>query len=246
MKKSFLLAIFCLAISSFSFGQFNIIDTTGKVVNDSTVVIYGNATDLMHTSFNVINTGLDSAKVYARRDSVSLPIGDTDNYFCWVLCYGNFTSVSPYSEALSRGGSAGDTSFPAFVGYYNPYGHLGAALIRYTFFAARNHADSSWVIVKYMATPTGIKNIAGVNSSFSAYPNPANNLVSFNYTLASGVQAANLNIFNLLGECVQTLPISSLKSKTSINVQSMPSGIYVCEIAANGCPPVYQKLVVSH
>lgn len=246
MKKSLLLAILCTAISSFSFGQFHIIDTTGKIVNNDTVVVYGNATDVMHTSFNVINTGLDSASVYARRDSISLPIGDTDNYFCWVLCYGTSTTVSPFTETLSKGGSAGDTSFPAFAGYYNPYGHLGAALIRYTFFSARIHADSSWVMVKYIATPTGIQNVSAVNNSFSAYPNPASSFVSINYSLTSGIQSANLKIYNLLGECVQTLPLSSLKSKTSMNVQSIPSGIYVCEVTANGCQPIYQKLVVSH
>lgn len=243
MKKNIFLAIFCIAITSISFGQFNIIDTLGNTVNNDTVVVYGNTTDVMSITFNVINTGLDSISLYARRDSILLPLKDTDNYFCWVLCYGNTTNVSPFSETINRS----DTSNPSFIGYYKPYSHVGAALIRYTFFAARNHADSVWVIVKYDATPAGVKNISGKNISFSApYPNPANSFVNFNYTLGNSVQSANLKIFNLLGDCVQTMPLSALKSRTTFDVQSIPSGIYVCEIEANGCQPVYQKMIVSH
>lgn len=255
MKKSLFLAIFCFAISSLSFGQFNIVDAVGNIVNSDTVLVLGNTTDEMTVSFNVVNMGIDTITVDARRDSISTPtIMDSsrvfrwDNTFCWGLCYsyGETFDVSDGGELLNRGGSSGDTSFSAFVGYYEARGSVGAAYIRYTFYAARNRSDSSWVMVKYDATPTGIQGISGMSSSFTAYPNPASNSVNFTYTLSSGVQSANLKVYNLLGECVQTLPLSTLQSKTTLDVQSMPSGIYICEIQAQGCQPVCQKLVVSH
>jgi hypothetical protein len=255
MKKYLLLALFCIAISSFSFGQLNIIDASGKVVNNDTVLVLGNTTDEMEVVFNVINTGLDSVTVYTRRDSISTPtILDSshvfrwDNTFCWGLCYayGTTSEISEGGEVLSRGGTSGDTSFSAFDGYYKGYGQVGAAFIRYSFFPAKNFADSSWVMVKYDATPAGVQGMAGMNSSFSAYPNPASNSISFNYKLANGVQAANLKIYNLLGECIQTMALSTSQSKTNLDVQSMPSGIYICEIQSQGSQPVCQKVVVSH
>jgi len=250
MKKNLLLFILCIVISTLSFGQFKIIAVGGNTaLNSDTVKVYGNSTDEMEVTFNVVNQGFDTVSVYARRDSISTPPHfDSNNTFCWVLCFsfGGPYDVSSFGETLNQSGSPGDTSTSSFIGYYKALGHLGAAYIRYTFFAARLHADSAWVMVEYDATPTGVQNISSENTHFSAYPNPANTFVNFNYSLSSGVQAANLKIYNLLGECVQTLPLSTLKNKTSVDVQSMPFGIYVCEIQANGCQPVYQKLVVSH
>ena len=247
MKKILPLAILCFAISSLSFAQaplkIVIAGDTNRINND-TVTVWGNTTDIMNSpNINVINMGIDSLNIYCRRDSLSTPsVFDSNNYFCWVLCYGNTTTVSNYAELLYRDSA----SNPSFQGHYNPLGHAASAYIRYSFFLAKNHNDSAWVVVKYLSTPTGVQTLSGKPFSFSAYPNPAQNNVNFNYTIAANVSTASLKIYNLLGECIQTLPLSAAKNKTTIDVQSMPSGIYVCAIEANGFEPAYQKLVVTH
>jgi hypothetical protein len=246
MKKNIFLAVICLAFSSLSWGQHLKITIQGDTasLNNDTVVVYGNSTATMNSpSMNVFNTGIDSLSVYCRRDSLSTPSPfESDNYFCWVLCYGDNITVSPYTEVINR-----DTASPsAFQGHYTPLGYIASAYIRYTFFLARNHSDSSWVVVQYISTPTGIQSLSTKSLSFSAYPNPAENMVNFNYNLNTGISTANLKIYNMLGECVQTLPLNTAKNKTLLNVQSIPSGVYVCEIEASGCEPAYQKLIVSH
>ncbi len=252
MKKILSLAIFCIAFSAISFGQqqFKIVhqgDT--NAFNNDTVSVYGNATQEMSITFNVVNTGIDSVSVYLRRDSIStVPKFDSNNTFCWVLCFslGDTNNVSAYSQTLNKWNTPGDTSSASFIGYYKALGHLGASYIRYTFFAARNHNDSSWVMVKYIATPAGTQSLSGNTINFSAYPNPASHAVNFTYNLVSGSTAANLKIYNLLGECVQTLPLNTAKNKTTVDVQSIPAGVYVCEIEANGYQSSYKKLVVTH
>jgi hypothetical protein len=249
MKKILSLAIFCITISGLSRGQgtLKIINPyNNNVVNDSTLVVFGNSTDEMNINLYVLNSGIDSMSIYARRDSVSLPMPDTNNDFCWVLCYGNTTNISAYTLTLGKGDTANAFNLDPFQGHYWPHGTIGSALIRYTFFPARNHADSSWVIVDYKSTPTSVQSLLGNSINFSAYPNPAANTVNFSYNLVSGVNAANLKIYNLLGECVQTVPLNTAKNKTTLDVQSIPSGIYVCEIEANGYQPSYKKLVVTH
>lgn len=250
MKKILLLAIFCLAISGFSFGQLEVIsaDGTHGLNNGDTVVKFGDATDEMTVDLLLANNGLNTVTIGARRDSILLPMRDTDNDFCWAgFCYSTSTDVSPYSETLN--GEDTTTSQNEFQGHYYPYGHLGAAYIRYDFYNASNPSagDSAWVVVEYVATPTGIENIQHNSIHFAIpYPNPATSFVTIGYGFTSGVQSANLKIFNMLGECVRTLPLSAMQNTANLNVQNMPSGIYVCEIQAQGCSPVYQKLVVSH
>ena len=249
MKKNLLLAIVCLSFSAFSFGQIHIIDpTTNKVVNDSTIKVYGNDVNEMNKDFNVYNAdAVDLDSVYARRDSIDLPCKDTDNCFCWGgLCYPDTVSVSSHllTEKIKKGDTS--TGLNSLQCHYFPYGHLGSAFVKYTVYNHTNPRDTAWMIVQWIATPAGVQSISGQSIGFYAYPNPAANYVNFTYSLSGGVQAANLKIFNLLGECVQTIPVSASKSKTMINVQSMPSGIYLCEMEADGCQPTYQKLVVSH
>jgi hypothetical protein len=254
MKKNIFLAIFALAFSTFAFGQLEIfvpgqadvLPTNVSVTNGDTIYEWGNSTLEMNINLYLVNTGVGSLTVNARRDSLNTPAA-FDNCFCWGgLCFSNSTNVAPpgYTETLPRGDTANGAN--QFQGHYFPSSHIGKAYIRYDFYTEPISSDSAWVVVQYNATATGVQNTTDNINFLAPYPNPANNTVSFSYNLANGVSTANLKIFNLVGECIQTLPISSSKSKTTINVQSLPSGIYVCELQANGYQPTYQKLIVAH
>jgi len=246
-KRNLLLVIAFTAFRIISWGQLNIIEPGNPhVLNDSTIVVSGSSSSssVINVDLYVVNAGSSKLGVWAMREPISLPTVDTDNDFCWVLCYDTHTNTSQYCDSIGSHDTANGLS--TFNGHYFPYGHTGPARIRYTFYVA-NSSDSSSIIVEYRATPTGIEDITGQTISFSApYPNPANNLVNFNYSLTNGIQSANLKIFNMIGECVQTLPLSTSKTKAVVNVQSMPSGIYICEVEASGSSPAYQKLIVSH
>ncbi len=248
MKKNLLLALFLVAFGSFSWGQIHILRPSNKnVLNDSTIYVYCN-TNISYVSFDLYATNSGpKITVVVKRDSILLPMKDTDNAFCWGgLCFAKTVDTATLTESLGTGDTAKGAN--AFSGHYYPYGHVGIATIRYVFYNKINPLDSAWVLVNYDAIPgLGVQNIADKAISFSTpYPNPASNSVTFNYNLSNSVQAANLKIFNLLGECIQTLPLNASKNKASVNIQSIPSGVYVCEIQASGCQPAYQKLVVSH
>lgn len=249
MKKNLLLLSLFTALTSVAFSQadINIIKAGDpNILNDSTINFYVDPYIEFSSVVFVINTTSSTMGINLRRDIISLTPHDT-NEICWGgLCSNWNVNVSPNTVSVVahdtvKGGSGLD-----FNGDNTNYG-LGTSTIRYVFYNSANHNDSSWVLVNYISSATGIPSMNDANISFSApYPNPANNFVSFNYTLSNGVQSANLKIFNLIGECVQTLPLSASKNKTTIDAQSMPSGIYVCEVEANGCQPVYQKLIVTH
>lgn len=244
-KKSLLLAA-GLLLSVYSFAQLNIIRKHGgSVINDSTITINGLSSGLITDSLYVIDTGASGVNVDVKLNLLSIVAG-SDNYFCWgANCFApGVTRSRAYEGAISIG--AKDTN-KTFYCDYNPAGNVGMTSIRYVFYNDADTADSAWVVIQYNATLTGVQNIAGENIIFSApYPNPATSAVNISYNLSKGVTSANLKIYNLLGECIQALPVSALKNKTTIDVQSMPSGIYVCAIAAPGSQTIYQKLIVSH
>ncbi len=238
------------AVAAFSFSNAQGLEIIGQngnhSLNDSTVMYWGNPTNEMVSILWVINTGATADTVKVKRYYISV-LGNTTNAICWAgLCYDSTHNFSDLTYIIGPGDTAKLAN--QFNGDYYPNGQIGTSRIQYTFFdIGRPSTISDTVYVDYITTPTGIPTETAKAINFSApYPNPSNSTVNFSYSLASGVSTASMKIFNLLGECIQTLPLNTNKTKTALNVQSIPSGIYVCEIEANGCKPAYQKMIVSH
>ncbi len=249
MKKITLLVVIAFVSVSFSKGQYIKILRAGgnHIMNDSIVVCTGKSTNEMVATLYVINADTGIVRLSARRNPEHL-VGGTSNSFCWAgNCYPTTVNISTSTQFLNPADTASTRFLDPFKGDYYPNGNLGNSLIKYTFYDTTRTWDSASVYVLYKSTATTIAQLADSQTTFSApYPNPANSTVNFNYSLASGVSTASMKIFNLLGECIQTLPLNTNKTKTALNVQSIPSGIYVCEIETNGCKPAYQKMIVSH
>ena len=238
-------AIIAGAISVFA-QDLVIIKTGGNHhLNDSVIVMNGTAADsiVTVTDLKVVNTAGATLKVKVRRVDSTVVAG-SENYLCWGSCYAAQSAtvwVTPGFDSIQ----SGDTN-NTFTGDYEPHGYLGTEIIKYIFFNSVNPNDSSWVIVKYVIAPLGIAQINPSTAHVSApYPNPANNNVSFNYNL-KGAQHGTMEIYNSIGRCVQTTPVSAENNKLSISVANLPSGIYICKLQANGGNPVYQRLVVAH
>ncbi len=248
MKKTTLFLMFALATFSFTHAQYlKIIKPGGThIVNDSVLVCTGNTTDEMVASLYVINADTGTVTLKARRNYISV-IGNTHNAVCWAgYCYDTSVGISTLSQTIAPGDTANSSNNP-FSGDYYPNSHSGASTIRYTFYDTKRTWDTASVVIMYESFPAGIAQLSNGQINFSTpYPNPSQNSVTFNYNLTGTVQSANLKIFNLLGECVQILPLNISKNKTTLDVQSLPSGVYVCQIMASGCQSAYQKMIVAH
>jgi len=248
MKKITLSFLFALATISFAYSQnIQIILPGGKhILNDSVIETFGSASDsgIDSPSFDVINSTNGSLTIEVTRKIIHAVPGSENE-----ICFAGFCNSASVNTSASEVIGAHDTAQlgNVFYGDYEPHNYVGTTIIHYIFFDVNNPSDTSGITIKYEATPAGIAGIRNGAINFSApYPNPSNSFATFSYNFTNGAQSATLKIFNLIGECVQTLPLSSLQNKASINVQDMPSGIYICEVQANGYQPVCQKLVVSH
>ncbi len=238
------IAIVILTVCNANAQFLNIIRTGGNhSVNDSTIVVNGKTSvELTSTTFDVINTGMSVLNVKCKRyDTVVVP--GTSNYLCWGLCFGPSPSVV-WTAPSTQGINAGDTN-KTFTADYNDSGKAGIELIRYIYYDASNPADSAWVQVKFnVINDAGIAPVAANSMSFSApYPNPAASFTNFNYHVGA---LSHLTIYNSIGQEVKSMILNSSANKFSLNVSGMPSGIYICQLTADGTQPLYQKLVVAH
>lgn len=249
MKKITFLSLFIWAFSSFSYGQSNlklIVYNNPNSLNGTTLTYWGAASSTITTDpIDLVNTGATTDTIYVKRVYVSV-VGNTTNAICWAgQCYDTTHGVSDDYEIIGPGDTARLGN--SFTGDYYPLGQIGTSTIKYLFYDVKRPKVVDTLTINYETSPTGVAQISAGQINFSTpYPNPANSFATFNCSFTNGTQSANLKIFNLIGECVQTLPLSSLQNKANINVQALPSGIYICEVEANGYQPVYQKMVVSH
>lgn len=90
--------------------------------------------------------------------------------------------------------------------------------------------------------PNSIANVAASAISVSVYPNPANNVVNINWANNSN-DIASVVITDISGEKVLSTQVS-MNANTSINIETLNSGLYFMNIASeNGSNT--QKLIVQ-
>ena len=73
------------------------------------------------------------------------------------------------------------------------------------------------------------------------YPNPAVNEFTISYS-GGFYASANLTIYDVTGRLIQTYPLTG--TSTVISTATLPPGIYVCRIDADGTGVISRKLIV--
>ncbi|MGZ5244803.1 MAG: T9SS type A sorting domain-containing protein, partial [Bacteroidia bacterium] len=82
---------------------------------------------------------------------------------------------------------------------------------------------------------------AKLNMYFSAYPNPANDLLNLQWNNSS---AENVRIMNMLGQTIWSEKISAGENKISIDTKHFPRGIYMAVIE-NGSQKAVKRVVLQ-
>ncbi len=185
------------------------------------------------------NTSNELNGVYVKKVYLNF-CQNTANYMCWFVC----------SEAFVIGPgiiAANSTNTNDFSFHYNPQGQTGGSLIRYVFFRIGNPADSVCINVQFrhyvnVGTNEMFKNYLFTN----AYPNPASNNATVNYSYSSEVNKASIVVNDLLGKLVKEIPLSDNQGKVSIITADISNGIYLYSLQLNGTIVNTRKLIVTH
>lgn len=219
MKKLALVLTMAL-VSSLAFGQSLTLNKQSalvsglpdnEVIEDQVVVT------------NVTNSPID---VKVRRFNVNTVQG-SDNWFCWDLCYEPQVNGSNGFITIPAQGDTG-----IFSGHINNNGLEGTSVVKYCFYNANNLADSTCMEITYNITATSVNDAVAIKFS-NPYPNPANENVTFNYTLANA-NRATFKIYNMLGALVKTNTITDSTGKLTINTSDLRPGLYLYDLQVSG------------
>lgn len=175
-----------------------------------------------------------------------------------VRNYGNVTVYAPFDITFTHNGSVIQTQTKVLSAPFNP----GDSLL-HTFtipYAATTNGPQqlcSWTISSGLDTistddsscivvnsTVGTRNLS--NSMFRIYPNPANDVVTFEL---EGMKAGSLvEMYNLLGARVVSRVISNEEAgqgRLQIQLSELPAGTYFCQVLGNG-ERISAKLVIQH
>lgn len=84
-------------------------------------------------------------------------------------------------------------------------------------------------------------------TSLEAYPNPAKNTATINYSIPSNYRTGNIIVRNMIGSVVKTISINGGSTgKQSISTYDLPNGVYFYSIVGDGTTLSTKKLVVKH
>jgi hypothetical protein len=139
----------------------------------------------------------------------------------------------------------GSTTDESFEFFYDADGHPGVSQMIYVFNDPTIPGNYAIYMIGY-ADNTGISDDILANTTFSpAYPNPADNFVSFNYDIPNEVRQADLLITNLLGAVVYEGSLQGLTGTKRIDVSNLTEGIYFATLKLDNEIAISQKILVQ-
>ena len=243
MKKLFLFIYLAVIAAYFGYSQISLSlsDSTGPLANNAFIYKSGTPTaDEIVAYVFVKNNTSNTIPVMVKKVVIDTVSGSY-NMFCWGLCFAPNVYISPTPINVN----AGATDSTNFSGHYVPNTHKGISSLRYVFFDRTNPLDSVCVNIVYTAFPLGINPLAEKATISNAYPNPAKDITTIDY---SGPASANgsLIIRNLLGIIVKETLLNANSGKVSVFTGDLPDGVYFYSLNVDGKTGITKKLIVRH
>jgi hypothetical protein len=239
IRKSFFTLMF-LAVMGYVSAQSLQFEWEGTVYSEGETIEctndeYGFGEYIQH--MQVRNKTTDPIKVLIEKEIVQ-DLEGVMNSFCWGMCYGPDTFVSPTAVEVAPGSvNTDDLSFHAL--YDETV--FGDVIIKYYAYEERNPDDRISIIVRFRKSGEGVGENSRPMSLSKAYPNPATTTVNFNYSFDGSLCAV---IYNLVGQEMMRQELNANDGQMSFSVVDLQEGIYFCTMMVNGRAMNTQKFVV--
>ncbi len=241
--KKLLLSLVLMAFAGYMSAQSLTFKYEGETVQPGTTIdLVSDINDAMEIQFDlhVINTtGADMVIVCEMESDPSNP---TQDYLCWGSCF--MPGVLTATHTVAAGGEGIFNGHCQFVdANWNTLPVGSVAKMTYTFYEERNADVKYTFYVNFTYNPE--QAVEEINTIFSnAYPNPANNTVSFDYDMQNANSAA-VAIYNMMGQEVVRQDLNLGNSRVDINVSDLNEGVYFYSLIVNNQTVKTNKFVVS-
>ncbi len=220
---------------------------TGNVVNGQLLEHWGvNDTSSHEVDVHLILNGSVNKTVNVRRYELSV-VANTENYFCWGVCYGpQMAGALPVWNAQPQHAIPCQPGVMVtnFHAYHNPYGALGSSTYRYVWYDVANPTDSVWCDIRFQVTAVGVPELAV--KEFAAFPNPAiGQDVQLRLELNGDAAGAQVVVHNMVGEQVLLVPVRGASARITMPTAQLSPGMYFASLQRNGRAASSIRFVVA-
>ena len=121
------------------------------------------------------------------------------------------------------------------------------AIWRVTVFDQNNPADSASALVVY-ADASSTVSLDEINSDevkLNAFPNPATNNLTINYSVNGDFNRANVEMYDVLGQKLISEDLTTSNGQVKLNVSNLNAGVYFYSIRVNGQAIKTERVIVQ-
>ena len=215
----------------------------GETIEASTIDIVTNLNSSMEIQFDlhILNTTDAEINVVCEMEDNS---GIGQNYLCWGTCF--MPGILKAEHTLAGGEEGLFNGHCMFVDNDGNTLPAGTTInMVYTFYDKNNPEEKYVFNVNFTYEEDAIADFNSIDVFSNAYPNPANNVVSFDYNMPFDVKSASVAIYNMMGQEVVKQNLNLGSSRTDINVSDLAEGVYFYSLIVNNQTVKTNKLVVS-
>ena len=250
--KRFLLTLILMTFAGFASAQSFTFEHNGETVEPGTYDVIGDIDPVaydMGFSFNVRN--ITNNNIVIKCDRVILEQSHSDamyppenNVCTGESCYPSFMNNIDIELSGNAEVEFAAHFLPAFDDTYT-YPLEGSSMkVQYSFYT--NTDDEPVVlIVNFKYSTASVEDYSDARIFSNAYPNPAKNMVSFDYNMPANTQTASVAIYNMMGQEVIKQELNLGDSRVNINVSDLTDGVYFYSLIVNNKTVKTNKLVVS-
>jgi len=241
-------------VSNFFKATSTALENHGKFENNW-IMPYSNAEDIMHYPFTHLDSFADTwnnqyqngSYTYYQRGTTKVK---ADGYGTLIIGSGTYNNVMRIRFQQSFVDSTYQIGLPLvttntrdeYKWYMNGI-HVPIATTYSLFNNLGGPASGS----TYLGGFVGINELQNTISNISIYPNPTTKFLNLNFTTTAN-KNVEVKIMNALGALVKTETRDNFKNglnTISLNVETLPSGIYFAQILSEGIIAETKRFVVS-
>ncbi len=189
-------------------------------LSSSSININGDATATLSAETHLTNNTANTLSITWHRSVVSMPVGWTTTVCDTNNCYAAGTSSQVFTLLAGHSGFLTLNVFPNNI--------MGTGVVNIDSYDASDSANTSArATYNINVNSLGVATIAQVKEIY-LYPNPAHN--ELNITLDESVNPSSLDVYNLLGLRVASLPVAGGSQIYTMNLSNLAKGMYFLRV----------------
>lgn len=164
------------------------------------------------------------------------------NAICWGLCF--TTNISQNPPSFNRTIDPGETDTAIVHVYPDLDGYTRSGPITYVLFDYFNTTDSVAFDVNFQVDGVPLSTIEFTKPEISVYPNPADDFLRVQYSVAEG-KNNSFELINLVGAKVYQQNLDAQQSELELDLTALNPGVYFYTLKSDGEALVSRKLVIQ-